>query len=642
MLLARVTIISFVLLCILYSFSHAQEREYLRWVRSKPKITKINIDGNKAFSDGAVRKQMYSKTHGFWAALRRDRRIFVQRETLSRDTLEIKYLYLKSGYLEVKVAEEFLLDEKDSSATVQVTIEEGRQFKFGQKKLTGQYPGKFSYNFDRIADRLKFGKTFDVFQVRAAIFDMKTLMANDGFPYGNIEYRIDEPGPTELDDIEFIVVSDSIVHFGELTISGNNNFPKYTAARELKIKKGNTYRRNDIIESQTRLLESGYFTTVRFSQDDNSNNRYNPDFILNLRERKPHFTTFSTGAGQSIEKDLVWNLSGRFGKRNFIGSRRYEILADYSFTLGNDARLVEHRYRVRYVEPWFLGIRMPLILTGEYQPRIKIKFPDKQFDRESWATSAETNRRFGTKVRTTLGIEYEFVKISGVSEDSLSILKKDEGNSARRKIYGTLRSDSRDDLFIPRRGILVDLNPEYFGGFLGGDADFVKIQASWSTYQSLKTDLIWATRLRVGWAKAFDNTESVPVDEALFLGGANTIRGFSEKSLGPIVNGETIGATYTFVFNQEFRWKTFQVLSYIPVFRELFKSLPLWQSVFLDAGQGFGDLDDVKASAMAYSYGTGIQLISPAGPIRIDYAQRIPTSRISFDSRWHFTILYAF
>lgn len=637
----RITLYIIAAILITQSSAISQDRETLRWERSKPKITRITVEGNQYFSDGTIRKQMYSKTYGFWSSLRRDRQIYVQRETLGRDTLEIKYLYLKNGFLDVTVNEEFALNGRDSSAIVHVKINEGRQYFYGAKIVTGNHDFTFNSNFDKIAGQLKTGKAFDVFLVRAAVFDMKTLLANEGYPYANVDYSIDSPGPTEFDDIVFMVSSDSLVRFGEVSITGNNNFPEYTARRELKIINGNIYRRKDIIESQTRLLESGYFTTVRFDQDNNSESRLNPDFTLNLRERKSRFITITTGAGQSENKDLVWNLSGRFGKRNFLGSRRYELLSNYAFTLGKESALIEHRYRVRFTEPWFIGIRMPMILTGEIQPRIKD--PNRNFFRESWAASIETNRRFGLKVRSTLGAEYEFVRISGVPVDEIETLKKEEGNSARRKIYGALRSDSRNDLFVPQRGILIDFSSEYFGGFLGGDENFVKLQASWSTYQAIKKDFVSATRLRGGWAKAFAESQTVPIDEALFLGGANSVRGYAEKSLGPVDSlGNVEGGTYTIVFNQEFRWKTVQVLTYVPLLRGLFKSIPLWQSVFFDAGNGFRHLNEVKAGTMAYGYGTGFQFISPAGPIRIDYARRIPTDRYSVDSRWHFTILYAF
>lgn len=639
--LNRFSLSIFAMLLFFFSSSQAIDRETLRWMRSEPKITKIEITGNKALSKGDIKSQMYSREFGFFKALGKDRRIYLQRETLRRDTLEIKFLYLKNGYLDIEIIEEFILNQIDSSATVLVQLNEGKLYRFGQKELKGSYDSKFGQNLNKMMQKLKKGKPFNIFQVRSMIFDMKTYLANEGYPYAVIDFAIDKLSESEFDNILVSVESDSLVRFGEVRIEGNDNFPSYTARREITMKQNNIYRRKDILNSQRRLLESGYYTTVRFEQDDTTESRLVPDFVLSVRERKPHYITFTTGAGQSEDKDLVWGISGRYGKRNFVGSRRYDLLSDYAFTLGNGSQLIEHRYRVRFTEPWFLGIRMPLILTSELQP--KIKDPNRNFDRQSWSLSAATSRRFGLKARTTAGFEYEFVKISGVPVTEIDLLKAEEGNSARRKIYFTFRRDSRDDLFVPRRGVFTNFSVEYVGGFLGGDDNFSKTQFSWSTYQMIKPDWISATRIKVGWARAFKKTQVVPIDEALFLGGANSVRGFNTESLGQLAaSGEVEGATYTILFNQEFRWKTLQVFNYLPILRKLFSSLPLWQSLFFDMGNGFRHLDNIKASAFAYSYGTGIQIMSPAGPIRFDYARRIPTKTIAFDSRWHFTILYAF
>ena len=140
---------------------------------------------------------------------------------------------------------------------------------------------------------------------------------------------------------------------------------------------------------------------------------------------------------------------------------------------------------------------------------------------------------------------------------------------------------------------------------------------------------------------------SVPLDEALYLGGASSVRGFKENWLGPIRDEGTPeeapeGARYTVVFNQEFRWKTIQVLNALPFVGDIFKRFPQWQTIFVDVGNGFRNKEEMRFENLAVSYGTGFQIASPAGPIRIDRAWVYEHDDFEYAHRWHFTILYAF
>jgi outer membrane protein assembly factor BamA len=101
-------------------------------------------------------------------------------------------------------------------------------------------------------------------------------------------------------------------------------------------------------------------------------------------------------------------------------------------------------------------------------------------------------------------------------------------------------------------------------------------------------------------------------------------------------------ANFIALFNQEFRWQTLQVFQFIPLLKDVLAVWPLWQSVFFDMGNGYRKPEEMSLDNLAYSYGTGVQIVSPAGPIRVDYARRIKTKTIPFDYRWHFSILYAF
>ena len=277
-----------------------------------------------------------------------------------------------------------------------------------------------------------------------------------------------------------------------------------------------------------------------------------------------------TGASKSEVKDLLWDVSFGVGSRSsfgLMGPRRIEALADYSFSVGSDARFFTHRYRLKLSQPWFMGIRMPFSIAYEWQPTIRDPNPKTlDFDRRSWSIKVAFLKWFGRKVRADFGLEYENVKISGISEDEIPTIKELAGNSARRKFYASIRRDSRNDLFIPTRGSVAEFSGEVYGGFLRGDEDFFKVQASWSRYRRVWPGWVSAFRMRGVWAKEYGQTKAVPLDETLYLGGASTVRGFEENSLGPLPVAEdgTItleGARYTVVFNHEFRWKTVQVLN---------------------------------------------------------------------------------
>ncbi len=616
------------------------ERGMLRWIRSKPPIDSIVISGNNFFKASEIKKQLYSRQRSLWSMIKGDRRTRIQRESYGRDTLEIKYLYLTKGFLGVQVREHFEVLQ-DSAALINVIVEEGRQFHYGTKKITGSFEKRFAPDLEKIATRLKESKPINLFDLHDATFDMKTILANNGYPYAEVSFEIDTSSSQSSTPVAFNITADSLVRFGDVAIEGFKKYPEYTAKRELKVKSGEIYRRNDIIDSQRRLLESGYFSTIRLSRTNEATDRLKPDFVLRVRERKPIFVTVKTGAGQSEVRDLTWDFSTGFGKRNFLGSRRYDLLAELSFSLGRKARLLNHSYRLRFTEPWLAGIRMPLSLTGKYAP--DIKHAVQEYRIETWSLSASTAKKFGREIKTSLGLEYESVNIFGVPEDQVELKKEEEDISVRRKLYLIFRRDSRNNIFIPRRGSLSDISIEYFGGVLGGDDHFYKLQASWSSYQMIWPGWISATRFRIERAKPFGESESVPTEDRFYLGGANTVRGFKENSLGPVLEaGGPAGANITFVFNQEFRWRTLQIFRVIPVLKDLFRTFPFWQSVFVDIGNGFMHTSEFKFNSLAYSYGTGIQIVSPAGPIRLDYARRIKTDKIDFDDRWHFTILYAF
>ncbi len=609
------------------------------WLRKEePVIDSIHIDypdnpSDTAFKPSEVKSVLFSKVSDLFRAIKKDRRRRVQRETIRRDTSEVKYLYLSNGFLGAGVVETFEPSLPDSNVLVRIAVFEGRQFIYDKKSVYGDFEEKFRDRLNGFLNSYKSGKPVDPFKLKQTAYDMKSVLANEGYPYAKVEYSIDTLIDYNGTDIQFNVQSDSLVHFGNVIIEGAKKFDTRLVEREISFKPGDIYRRKDIINTQKHLLETGYYLTLYLSSAsaDTSDkiNRLKPDFVLSLREKKTHFVSLKTGAAQDSLKDLTWTFSGSWGKRNLLRSRRLELTANASFIVFTEWRLKDHWYRVRLTEPWFFAIRMPLTVTAQLSPGVRTPIPDQgDYRKESWFVSVSTTRNIDDRTRLIAGLQYESVNIYGLSQELQDGLKQDEGISIRRKLFTNLTRDTRNHPFIPSRGSLVNLRAEYIGGFLGGDDSFTLLEASWSRYQKVWPGWISATRIKGGYVREFDQSESVPFYDRYHIGGANTIRGFTEGSLVPrFQNGDAEGANIILIANQEFRFKLIG---------------KLWSSVFADVGNGFRNDLEIKWNRLAISYGVGLQFISPAGPIRVDYARRMKSKYISTGDKVHFTILYAF
>jgi len=614
------------------SVAQVDDPMYQRWIRKKPLIDSIiiEVNENSFYSKGKIRASLFSRTSDLWRSIKSDRRIRVQRETLMRDTSEVKYIYLSAGFLGVRVLETFEPMPPDSSALVRVLIDEGRRFVYGGVEVSGRFDSDFTHEFNKIARRFKRSKPVDPFALKQATYDIKSILANKGYPYAIAEYVIDTNLYDNNAEVAFLITGDSLVHFGNVNIIGADKFHESVARREITFNPGDIYQRKDIINSQKRLLQTGNYLTLQLysSARDSANgaDRLNPDFILSLREKNPHYVSIKTGAAQDSIKDLTWTLSGSWGKRNILRSRRLEFSAEVSSVIFTEWRIFNHSYTVRFVEPWFLGLRMPLTLTASVSPEIQDRVESYRIG--SWRLAASTTREFGNEMNLLTGFEYKSVKISGLSLEDQILLRQDEELSNRRKLYLTVQRDSRDNLLMPTTGSVTRLNFEYVGGFLSGDNSYTYGEASWSRYRWIWPGWIQATRLKAGYVKEFGTSETVPVDARFYIGGANSVRGFKENQLGPLLEEDKPeGANIIIIANHEYRY---------PIVGKL------WGSIFGDLGNGFRNDGEIAWNNLALSYGVGFQFISPAGPIRIDYARRVETSSYVAGHRFHFTILYAF
>src|SRR5262249_46477825 len=163
----------------------------------------------------------------------------------------------------------------------------------------------------------------------------------------------------------------------------------------------------------------------------------------------------------------------------------------------------------------------------------------------------------------------------------------------------TFNRDTADDPFFPRRGARTRLLLERDGGFLGGDIDMDKAVLETTLYRTLWGPLTAALTARAGALATFNGRTEAPIFHRFFTGGANTVRGWKERYVGPKApGGAPLGGDWLAGASAELRF---------PLFWRLGGAL------FIDGGQVASTSDGVAPAFWKLGAGGGVRLRTPVG-----------------------------
>jgi outer membrane protein insertion porin family len=604
-------------------------REQRRVLSAKPVIRSVQVAGQAHFDEQQVKKRMHSKATSAFdfmpvvsaRRLRRDSRVL--------DSVALYNWYKSNGFLRVQIDLDYRFrDSTRKSADVAVRIREGEQTTLSNYRLEYQAT-PLAGDFEKAARRLVPGAPFNPFVLKQVEFDIRATFANSGHPYARI--AVDSAFTGDRRGVRLTLTLDPgpDVIFGEVEISPLRWTRAKAVQRELVFKPGDRYRRRAVLDSQQRLYSSGLFDYVTLeSSPANVLRDTAPDFIVRGVERKPLFLSTRTGAKQDENQDLVWSLAVEGGDRNFTGTgRQIRASAEAAFIVITQWREQKYRFAAALTEPWPFNLRVPATLELAYEPGVRSAIQPYRIGR--WEANLILFREWSRITRTWVVFTYERADIYGLDPTIAEQFRADAGITVSRTVTFSRQRDSRDSPLLPTRGSFTTTELEFAGSFLGGDNDFVRAEGAWSRYYRVADSRnVLAHRFKIGYLDGLGAADRVPAQELFFLGGANSVRGFRENTIGPKnEDGIPLGGELAVVANLELR-------------RPLWGRL--WGSAFVDAGNNWARTEDFRLSDWRVGAGIGLQFVSPVGPLRVDYARRVVRDGEKPGARIHVSILYAF
>lgn len=239
--------------------------------------------------------------------------------------------------------------------------------------------------------------------------------------------------------------------------------------------------------------------------------------------------------------------------------------------------------------------------------------------------TAEQRFKPGQRLQLSYGYQFERNHTFDPKGDPRNPLRFDVTFRAAR-LTSTALFDTRDDPFDASRGLLHSSTFEYAPEALGSDVRFVKYFVQQFYYRPVGRHVVSASAIRLGAGRGFGQ-ELIP-SERFFAGGANSVRGYAENSLGGVdFFGLPRGGQAVVVLNQEARF---------PIFRWI-RGVAL-----VDAGNTFDRAGNLSLTRLKAGIGAGLRLTTPVGLFRVDFGAPLSAENGRRTPRWYFSLGQAF
>jgi outer membrane protein insertion porin family len=276
-------------------------------------------------------------------------------------------------------------------------------------------------------------------------------------------------------------------------------------------------------------------------------------------------------------------------------------------------------------EPYFLDRRLSLSGQLFYT---EANYLSVEYNQRNYGFTIEIRKPITSSMYASLAYQLQEVDIFDVSSSASAFIQSQKGSFTESKILHSVVFDRRDNPLLTRTGQRITFSPYIAGGFLGGDTQIYGWDLEASQYFRLKWDTILLLNAEVATVDTWGNGTVVPLFERLYLGGANNLRGFPYREVGPQdVTGEPIGGQS--MARATIEW-TFPIIE------------KARGAVFYDMGFVNADPWSFDFKHLASDVGVGIRLNLPIGPLRLDYGYPLQRDGYNGGGHFNFSVGYQF
>ena len=596
---------------------------------------------------------------------------------LSRDAVRIRLFYRLRGYYKTAVKTS-VKPAGTGAVAVGFGITEGPPVMIDTLRVTGLDSVGNRARLLRELDHFRNNHVFTKVELQSVVDTVREQLHDSGYPYAAAPLASSQVDPaTDRAEVEYqffeqfrgqpLAIPSRVAHIGriefQITPGGDSaKIDTSTVRKLLSFKVGDVFRERDLARSQRDLYQLETYNHVDVALAPDSAQPNDSSLIVLVRLSEAKMTSLGVGAGWAT-LDCI-RTQARLTDRDFLGgARRLELNGRLShITLCPSAvRNDSISNRINYYASGTIRLR------GLFGPRTLPSFTlfsertseFRAYVRETIiGGAAEVSRdlkprdlRPGLPLTLSYRVEYGRTTASPAvfcqlfNRCAIADIERLQQNGSLHVFGASIVRDRSDNLLDPSNGNQLHL--ELRSGTTSLDTAngtrFSRVLAEGAVYKTVGSST-FAARLQL--AAILDGFSSrgvtayVPPEERLYAGGPNSVRGYSQNLLGPVVyivdkfsdSAAVIAGNPTQIYfaNPD----SAHVLQYSPTggntlivasaeWRYRLQSLGgrVQLATFVDAGQLWNrPQQSFTLSDMRVTPGVGVRVRSPIGPLRVDVA----------------------
>lgn len=598
----------------------------------KVRIRGIIVDGNKAFPKKRLLKLIKTKSAWFFNAG------VLKEEVLKEDIERIKSFYTRGGFTDVVVNYEVRPDaKKPYFLYIYIKIQEGKKYLVGNVTINGNKDIPQKEILAVLKDCVP-GKVFSNEALKSDAAGIHGLYFDKGYISAQIQDTTSVNSQSRRVDIVYNITENEVAYVDKIKIRGNVKTKDLIIRRELRIHPTDKFNGEKLRRSKERLQNLGFFEDISYDTED-TNVPDKKNLIVEVKESKTG--SFSFGGGYSTVDQFVGFVEveqKNFDWKNFPyftgGGQNLRFRASFG--------TVSSGFDLSFTEPWVFDYPISFGFDAYRREHKRDSDVGYGYDEKITGGDLRLGKEISEYLRTDWMYKIEEIDISNITDNATNDLKQEYGKNTVSSLIPGLTFDSRDNVFDPRKGDYLSGSLQWAGGPLSGDKDFWKFFGRASHYFPMPLNSVLEVRGRMGLAAAYGDSERLPIYERFFAGGAYTIRGYEERSLGPVdpASKDPLGGNSMAIGNFEYTYPLFSFLK---------------MAAFYDVGNVWLKLGDIGSSKDANNvketgglksgFGLGFRIKTPIGPIMLDYGiplNKAPGEDDKTSGRFHFSASHGF